>query len=353
MFKNKKIKPFWKNTEAISPIIATILVLSVAVAAGVGLYFWFDTFQAGAQEQVGATTTSSMNVMVESSLGDKVLKVALPVDTFTYESKWLDLDNDGKIAEPTKSGNYSVYNSKYTKFWFDERWIQEIPIYIKNQGPSELTGVKIKYDVPTGLLLRIDRNNNNQLLKVDRTPAKINFTADGPKTADTTYYFDTTDYSVNISDIYWDFSNIPGSTAYSPFEDWLGSSQSLLKVLKFYDENGNERYARAEINGAEHGWNTANSFFVGAGWYDGLNSTNIDWCKQNLQDPVYDVGTLKPGESKKVYTYYFTGNYLTPDDFDCSSFADCTGKLSVTVSSDQGVSQTVTATFHLIDTDTV
>ncbi|MFH1127471.1 MAG: archaellin/type IV pilin N-terminal domain-containing protein [archaeon] len=68
----KKIIPFWEDTEAISPVVATILVLAVAVAAGLGLYLWFNPFQANVQAQIGTSSNSSVNLMADTTLGNNV-----------------------------------------------------------------------------------------------------------------------------------------------------------------------------------------------------------------------------------------------------------------------------------------
>ncbi len=323
-------KKIFENTEAISPIVATILLLAVAVAAGMGLYYWFGTFQSGAQEQVQNSSTASMNIMAEKSI---VLKVSLPKDTFVYKSATLlDADNDGILG----IGNRTILNPSYVNSWRDERFIQEIPIYIKNQGPSELTGVKIKYEPTTNIrYLRIDRNNGNQLLKLDGTPAKVNFTADGPieKEKDITYYFNSNAYIVNYTD---------NTSAYPSFVAKDGNNTLFLNM--FYNEDEQYTYARAEKGGTSLGWNTAATFGRST-----LNLSNFEWFLANLQNPNYDVGTLKPGESKKVYTYFMVGDGFTPKQWNCSSFADCRVNLPVTVGTDQGVSQKVTVTLHLMD----
>ncbi len=354
-----KIKQFLENTEAISPIVATILVLAVAVAAGVAFYYWFGTFQTGAQAQVENSSTSSMNIMVEKSLGSDVLKVSLPVAVFEYKETNLDVDNDGLIYRPESSGNYSAYSSKYKNNWRDERRIQEITIYIENKGPNELTGVNIKYTQLASTLdklLRLDRDNNYQLLDINGEPVHVEFNQTGVQTNNSySYYFSDPGYAMILPAL--DYSDPTNNKAYltinqSSFYDDRTTS------TRFFDVDGNSRYAIAEIDGAKTGWNTGASFFTGKAEkkygvvYWGLNDTIYDWCKENLHGPVYDVGTLKPGESKKIYTYYYL-TYMKPEYCTTGdSFADCTIDLPIQVSTDQGASQTVTATMHLVDKDT-
>jgi len=362
MMKNRmeeikqKVKGFCEDTQAISPIIATILVIGVAVAAGVALYFWFDTFQTGAQGQVENTSTSSMNIMVEKSLGNDVLKVSLPVSTFEYSSTMVDVDNDGKIYRPEASGNYSDYTLqkygyvKYKNNWRDERFIQEIPVYIKNNGPTELTGVKVKYSKLASTLnfvLRIDRDNNYQLLDINGNPVHVMINNTGVyENNSISYYFNEPSYAMNYSNI----TDIITDDAYLPIESSMFKDNRTTST-KLYDVDGNSRYGIAYINGVKTGWNTASSFFASA-YKKGLNDTNYDWAKENLHNPVYEVGTLKPGESKKIYTYYYLA-YLVPSDCTTGdSFADCTIELPITVSTDQGPAQTVIAKLHLIDEDT-
>ena len=352
MLKNKTIKQFWKDTEAISPIIATILILAVAVAAGVGLYFWFDTFQASAQEQVGDSSAASMNIMMESSLGDELLKVVLPIKLFEYRAEGVDADNYDLLYRPTSSGNYSDYTLKkygYVKYvnnWRDERFIQEIPIYIENRGPNTLTGVTIKYTQfasTLNYLLQIDRENNNQLLDVNGNPVHVELNDTGVHdNSSISYYFNEPSYAMNYSSV--------GSDAYLPIESNLFTGDRIT-ATKLYDVDGNTRYAIADIGGVKTGWNTAGSLFASKS-YGGLNATLYGWAKEELHNPTYEVGTLEPGENKKIYTYYYVA-YLKPEYCTTGdSFADATVDLPIMVSCDQGISQTVIAQLHLIDKDT-
>lgn len=340
----KKIKPLWKDTEAISPVVATILILVVAVAAGVGLYFWFDTFQEGAQAEVGNSTTSSMNIMVEESLGDELLKLVLPVKQFNFKSVLVDVDNDEKIYKPPSSGNYSYKQEAtggtiYTNSWYEERFIQEIATTVTNRGPRDLTNVKIKYtELPSSLdyCLHIDRDSDWQLLDVDGTPADMTFTTNG--VVDGTgmhYYFGGTNAGINYTD--------PG-VAYA---DQNGKSwgNNVLKVVSMYDVDGNHRYAYAD-NGTTYGWNTSGTLFT-----NDLNATIYQWCKEHLHNPVYEVGDLKSGETKTVYTYFFAA-YFTPTYVEGDSFADCMVNLPIEVYCDQGLGGSVTAKIHMMDLDT-
>jgi len=347
MIKEKvveKIKTFRDNRDAISPIIATILVLAVAVAAGVGLYFWFDTFQEDAQKQVGDSTTSSMNIMIEESLGDELLKLVLPVAQFNFKGTLVDVDNDDRIYKPTSSGNYSIKRiaegkTPYTNSWYEERFIQEIAATVTNRGPRDLTNVKLKYtDLPANGLtkcLHIDRDSDWQLLDVDGTPADVTFTVDGPVEGTGMHYYfgglkpgiDYTDHNVTYAD--------------QSDKSW---GDNILKVASIYDVDGNHRYAYAD-NGTTYGWNTAGTLISSS-----LNSTNYQWCKEHLQNPVYEVGDLKSGETKTVYTYFFVG-WLSPDYVEGDSFADCMINLPIEVYCDQGLGGSVTAEIYMMDLD--
>lgn len=345
---DKKTKPFWKDTEAISPVIATILILAVAVAAGVGLYMWFDTFQEGAQAEVGNSTTASMNIMIEESLGDELLKLVLPVTQFNFKSILVDVDNDEKIYKPTSTGNYSYKQevtggTLYTNSWYEERFIQEIATTVTNRGPRDLTNVKIKYtELPSSLnyCLHIDRDSDWQLLDVDGTPADMTFTTNGVVEGTSMhYYFGGSKPGINYTD--HDVAYADQST-----KSW---GNNILKVASIYDVDGNHRYAYADNgttdNGTTYGWNTAGTLFS-----SNLNSTNYQWCKEHLHNSVYEVGDLKSGETKTVYTYFLAG-YFTPKYVEGDSFADCMVNLPIEVYCDQGLRGSVTAKIHMMDLD--
>ncbi|MBU4491903.1 MAG: hypothetical protein KKD69_05520, partial [Euryarchaeota archaeon] len=347
----KKIIPFWKDTEAISPVVATILVLAVAVAAGLGLYLWFNPFQANVQASVQNSSISSTNIMASKSMGSEVLMAVLPKSTFVYKSN-LDVDNDGKIYRPGTSGNYSLYDPAYTNKWNDERFIQEIMIYIENRGPSQLTGVKIQYTEVPGLhgLLRLDRNNNNQLLDVNGTAVHVMFDQTGVTVNQNySYYFSE---SAGIMELVsgLDYTIAANNKAYLPIKTDTFAHNRILS-MNLYDVDGNSRNAIAKIDGIKTGWNTAVSFYTGTpGKNWGLNKTIYDWFKENVQTPTYEVGILKPGESKRIYTYYYIGSMNPTQCTKGDSFADCTLELPITVSSDQGATQALTAKLHIVDT---
>jgi len=135
-----KIKHFWNDTEAISPIIATIMILVVAVAAGAMLYFWWDEFQEGAQEEVGASAMGSMKTM---SIGSAIVIMSSEIN----ENFKLYPDADNATEElVNNSENAGIwYAQNYTGVRFgpnglddlgyhDERFIVEIPVTISSNG---------------------------------------------------------------------------------------------------------------------------------------------------------------------------------------------------------------------------
>ncbi|GFO96188.1 hypothetical protein ig2599ANME_0375 [groundwater metagenome] len=345
--KKIKLKKFFENTEAISPVVATILVLAVAVASGIMLFYWFGAFQSGAQAQVGNSTNTSMNIMVEKSLGSDVLKVTLPVSEFTHKSETIDADNDRKIFRPNSTGNYTKYKSTYVNTWFDERFIQEIPVYIENRGSNPLTNVKVKYvELPGALnfVLRLDRNNGWKLLKVDGGPAKVNYSTSGPVDEDKAgayeYYFNGTKPAINYTD-----HSVNYTEQYS--ESFKNNNQTVITLFNADSKSSN---AYAVSGTTAMGWNTGGTFFADAS-SDGLHDDNYEWSKQKLHDQTYIVGTLNPGEKKTVYTYFFT-NYLLPKYCDSGSFKDCRISLPIQVITDQGMTQTENAILRIIDLDT-
>lgn len=339
----EKIKQFFENREAISPIVATILVLAVAVAAGVGLYYWFGAFQTGAQSQMENSSTASMNIMVEESLGDKLLQLVLPVKQFDFNSILVDVDNDEVIYKPTYSGNYSKLREAEGKSlknnsWREERFIQEIAATITNRGPRDLTNVKIKYTkLPNELTkcLHIDRDSDWQLLDVDGTPADVTFTTDGPVEGTGMHYY----FGGQKTEI--DYTNKTVAFADQMYS-YMGNN--TLKVVSLYDVDGNEMYAYAD-NGTTYGWNTAYTLFTNE-----MNKSNGYWCTEHLHNPVYEVGDLKSGETKTVYTYFFAG-YFNLQYVEGDSFADAMINLPIEVYSDQGFGGSVTAKIHIMDLD--
>ncbi len=71
------------------------------------------------------------------------------------------------------------------------------------------------------------------------------------------------------------------------------------------DEYGTNLYPYACRNGncnEKYAWATFNNFFTGKS-----GAPTYAFCKDNLHNPVYSIGTIKAGETVKTYVYVLFG----------------------------------------------
>ena len=327
-----KIKHFWDDTEAISPIVATIMVLVVAVAAGAGLYFWFDEFQTGAQEEVGEASTGSMRSMVIGSADIQVRpfdeKPSLDGIDATGDTAIDNLKGNGQIA---RARNYSAnklgLNGIYGVAWHDERIVVEIPITITSS--AELEGVTLITEKPVvnkGTLksymwLHLDKDNDYQLLKKDDTVFKgfindseVKVYEDGANGY--TYYFGgkkhlgldivngirdnaTGTLADNLTTTNVDESNLVPRT--------ISSKDGALRVMQLFTREGFEYWAFAKNDtGSDLGWITCDHIQSGDTYF-----TGTDKIDDMFNSGTYEVAdTLVPNEAVTVYKYFMINGLL-------------------------------------------
>ena len=363
-----KIKTFWNDTEAISPIIATIMVLVVAVAAGAGLYFWFDEFQEGAQAEVGDSATGSMRTMV---VGNAIILIN-PLDDnmeFTGADATDDTpdDNvagDGSIFYALKnpiSGSTGP-NGKDGLGWRDERFVVEIPITLSSSTDlNDVTMTALEPNVLTGTLrsgrwLHLNRDNEYQLLKGDGS-AFVGYindsTTEVPEVANGyTYYFGgdshlglnvTHTSSVNAStgtvkDDPYTYAQDESDIYYPLIRRTAGS----LCVMRLYTDNGDNKYAFAKNDSdAELGWITSNysatvttldQYFTG------------DKLKPIFENKVYEVADELPANEAVTGYAYFMIDVLALDDDGVAEI-----ELPFRVTTKEGVTETTTVTLVVKD----
>ncbi len=392
MLKNKKIKSFWKDTEAISPIIATILVLDVA--AGVGLYFWFDTFQVSAQEQVGSSTDSQFDVL-RSSTTPMITTMETTIDV-PYASAYHDyykhddpyITFTGYKPEKYQTG-ISFNDSDASICWVleDERFMLEVPVQIK--ANANLHNVKVKVDIDNREILEgggswgkldfspycihLDRGNGYALQYYDSAssswkefkgelhPNSDAITFDDEKYI---YKFDGGKPTLNLSDFITPTAAVDLShLGTAETDDGIYNETNLDAVTypdrqtnlgRYYKDDsgvfmfngkiitaeGKERYARkvSAVDGAETPWLTASTFINSWG------ASNSDTQDAYLISNTYPIGDLKTGEVKTAYVYVYVN---------WAKFNADTGKVVATVpfefSSADGFSSSETVTFKLYE----
>ena len=382
----KKMKQFGNDTEAISPIIATIMVLVVAVAAGAGLYFWFDNFQEDVQVQVGESATGNMRSMVIGSANVVLRPLS---ETYSFD----DIDASSDTATDNSGGDGSIYyatdeaayyggnpNGKNGEGWKDERFIVEIPITISSN--ADLTGAVLMAERPeatmgtlrSNMWLHLDRENEYQLLKTDDTQFKgfiDNSTNEvfENETDGYTYYFggethlgldmvngimdpktgtlaDDPDYhppNPHIPNAY--LPDVDESNLYPPS---ISRTSGSLMVMKLYAFGGESYNAFAKNGSDELGWVTCNH----------SKSAGADPAKEYFNGDKLqslfgsDVSTYKVTEDNKltanepvtVYTYFMI-DVLSVDEDD--GYAELV--IPYRVITDEGVIGTNTVTLTVKD----
>lgn len=394
MFKNKKIKQFWKDTTAISPIIATILVLSVAVAAGVGLYFWFDTFQESAQEQVTGVSDSNLFTMANKAGNamavtmDTTQKVPYASATFDYK-EYDDHYLTYTGFKPSKYQTGITFNDSNTTVYEDERFVLEIPIQLK--ANANLNDIKVKVDLDNRDVLEsgyaatssyaylgfspycihLDRSNGYALQYYDTDSGSWKeFVGELLPNSDAItfddggyiYKFDGRNPTLNLSDF---------MTTTVPVNYDLGSAEtddgiynvSNLEIVTYPDRQANlgtyygddngvfmftgkiitaegkAQYARkVTVDGTETPWVTASTLFNSHG------ASNSDAQDAYLISNTYPIGDLKAGETKTAYVYIYVN---------WAKFNADTGQVVATIpfefSSVDGFNSTETVTINLCE----
>jgi len=410
MIKEKmvqKIKTFRDNRDAISPIIATILVLAVAVAAGVGLYFWFDTFQADAQEQVGDSTTSSMNIMVKNTLGNDAIQLSsYPGDT-EYTITFAEVDDSdsaptniptGNTLYPQGNGYIGIYNNYTSSKWltstsggngwvnilgssnaqiYDERFIIEIPVTIT--PVLDLKDVLIKAGEPkvsetypettdvnlyhTEYWLHIDRENNYQLLKKDDTPFKGIMRRSRPTsskieedaTTGDTFHFDGGKCYLKVDTATW--NNYTGENMGYDFANVDTSNGTAPQLSGYAYSTYSGTYFRVlplyQADGVKKYAYKKNNAGDEQGWYTNYfyGGTNI---KEYFDSGWYTVGDLNKGESTTKYLYLMFNSISMPnhpasDDWREGDDEYIVFDVPITVTSSDGVTSTMTVKITVHD----
>ena len=383
----KKMKPFFNNTEAISPIIATIMVLVVAVAAGAGLYFWFDTFQEGAQTEVGAAATGSMRTM---SIGSAIVTMGSEIN----ENFKLYPDEDNATEETLlNSENAGIwYAQNYTGRRFgpnglddlglhDERFIVEIPVTISSS--TELTDVKLKagkIEVTDGNLyghmwLHLDSESDYQLLNGDDTQfvgfinnSTVQVYEDA--TNGFTYHFggqnhhgvklnESNSTMVDFVTKYGAVPDDPNSKSYDESDispPVIARVDGAMGVIRLYTPDAMRVAFAKDKTGTEYGWMTCN-YDAGLSYSPSASSMQDEYFigrekLEQFHNPVYKVAdTLVPNEAQTISTYFFVtimslSNYETGTDEGLT-----TVNIPLTMTSKEGVSQTMNVKFTVLDKD--
>ena len=382
----EKIKHFWKDTEAISPVVATILILAVAVAAGVGLYFWFDTFQEGAQAQVEKSSTGSMKTM---AIGSAIITMSSEIN----ENFKLYPDADNATEElVNNSENGGIwYAQSYTGVRFgpngldelgyhDERFIVEIPITISSS--TELTDVKLKagkIEVTDGNLyghmwLHLDSESDYRLLNGDDTlfVGFINQSTDQvyENTTDGfTYYFGGKKHHgvcLPANATLLDFVNNTGAVPNDPNNRIYDESDisppriatvdGALGVIRLYTPDSSYVAFTKDKNDTEYGWMTCNP----AAGYTGNPKTSSMKDQyflggeklEQFHNPVYKVAdTLNPNDAQTVSTYFFVTIMALSNRETGTDDGLTTVNIPLTMTSKEGVTETINVKFTVLDED--
>jgi len=364
-----KVDRIGKDDRALSAIVGVVLVLAVTVVAGLALYMWWNSMQSASQSTVGEQTKAQIGQMIREH---GTVSITIPGRMTNWEKKYnyhytstsFDWDNDKVIYKPPSSGFY-VGSTYYENCYKDERFIVEIPVVIHNPNTFDLTGVELIVGGLEGRLwfvLHFKKTPDGQYVLLDKNGTEfagvLGYGYANKTDSDSDYYKyywgEPGSYGINGSKEMLNYSSSGNLTTttklnYTDYQAWGNRSTTIFanntwSPLVLRDEHGNNLYPYACKNGnctnQKYAWATFNNFFTGKS-----GGPTYAFCKDNLHNPVYDIGTIKAGQSVKTYVYVLFG-YL----------AERTGTLpeweiTLEVHSNEGVEASLPVKFRLDDPD--
>ena len=356
------------DDRALSAIVGVVLVLAVTVFAGLGLYIWWNSMQTSSQMAVGEQGKAQIGQMIREH---GTVSITIPGRMTNWEKKYnyhytstsFDWDNDKVIYKPPSTGFY-IGSTYYENCYKDERFIVEIPVVIHNPNTFDLTNVTLTVTGLEGRLwfvLHFKKTPDGQYVLLDKNGSEftgvLGYEYAGKSDANGFYYKyywgEPGSYGIdeNKTMLKYDSSgNLTSSSKlnYTDYQAWVNRRTTIFasntwSPLVLRDEYGTNLYPYACKNGdcnQKYAWATFNNFFTGRS-----GGPTYAYCKENLHNPVYKIGTVKAGESVKTYVYILLG-YL----------AERTGTLpeweiTLEVYSNEGVQRSLPVKFRLDDPD--
>ncbi len=356
------------DDRALSAIVGVVLVLAVTVFAGLGLYIWWNSMQSSSQMTVSEQSKAQIGQMIREH---GTVSITIPGRMTNWEKKYnyhytstsFDWDNDKVIFRPPSTGFY-IGTTYYENCYKDERFIVEIPVVIHNPNTFDLTNVTLTVTGLEGRLwfvLHFKKNSDGQYVLLDKDGNEFTGVLahrNASKTAsDGTFYKyywgEPGSYGINANKIMLNYTTALEEQTTTKLNDsdyqaWNDRRTTIFanhtwSPLVLRDEFGNNLYPYACKNGdcsQKYAWATFNNFFTGAS-----GAPTYAFCKDNLHNPVYKIGTIKAGQSVKTYVYILFG-YL----------AERTGTLpeweiTLEVFSNEGVQTSLPVKFRLDDPD--
>jgi hypothetical protein len=325
-----KIGSFKENEAGLSAIVGVVLVLAVTVVAGLALYLWWSSMQTTAQTTVGEQTRAQVKQMATEQA---TVLVKIPTSSKGYDNKydfeftsgWFDWNNDKYIY--ITPARYIGKDAPCQNCYRDERFIMEIPVIIKNPNSFDLTNVKLVVDTENQLfyVLHFKKSGGKyQLLYGNATEFKgilgKYYNAEGGADYYTYYWGQMGSYAVNLSTSSFNYTAngqrndlAQGDMNYTEYQSWFDRGPYIwvdnnVVPLALLDETNTYIYPYACEKGdcscnnpqncKKYAMATWNMFFT-----TGERVKNLDFCKEKFHNPVYEIGTIKAGDTVKTSVY--------------------------------------------------
>ncbi|MCQ4153224.1 MAG: hypothetical protein NOM71_03055 [Archaeoglobi archaeon] len=363
-------KSFKGNEMGLSAIVGVVLVLAVTVIAGLGLYLWWNSMQTTTQSTIGEQTRAQVRQMATEHA---TMIVTIPTSSKGYDKKydfeftsgWFDWDNNKYIY--VTPARYIGRDAPCQNCYRDERFIMEIPVIIKNPNSFDLTNVKLVVDTENQLfyVLHFKKSDGKyQLLYGNGTEFKgilgKYYNAEGAEGDYYTYYWgESGSYAVNLSKSSFNYTAPQGNRNnldqrdmnFTEYQDWSNKSSFIwmdnnVVPLALLDETNTYIYPYACKGGDcscsnpqncnKYALATWNMFFS-----TGPMVTSLEFCKEKFHNPVYNIGTIKAGETVK------TSVYVLFMRLDLSQSQEWEIKLNIY--SDEGVKASIPVKFYASD----
>ncbi|MCS7119542.1 MAG: hypothetical protein NZ894_05805 [Archaeoglobaceae archaeon] len=360
-------KSIIKEETGLSPIVGAVLVIAVTIAAGVALYIWWNSMQASAQTTVSEQAKGQINRMIRETA---TISLIIPghmtgMDkkyNYEYTSAAFDWDNNKLIARASSTNGLYIGTTPYIECYKDERFIVEIPVLIINDNAMDLTNVRL---VVTGIegrlwfVLHFKKTADGQYVLLDKNGNEFTGVLgwEFANKTDTTgdfykyYWGEPGSYGINANRSMYKYDsngNLGTTTDYWQVDYQLWSDRRTtifanytISPIVLRNELGVNLYPYAvNKTNAKFAWATWNNFFTGK-----TGGPTYAFCRDNLHNPEYKIGTIKAGESVKTYVYVMFG-YLAERLETLPEW-----EIKFEVYSDEGIHGSIPVKFRLIDPD--